>query len=71
MSNLSAFPIPHQDIDANADFFKPGQPGMDLRDWFAGQALIGALSRWHTVDKDIAAARAYELADAMLKAREG
>lgn len=51
------------------------QKGMALRDWFAGQALVGALSR----DKveggafglaELWAGRAYELADAMLAERE-
>lgn len=42
------------------------QPGMTLRDWFAGQVVAG-LPVHHTAD---AAARwAYEVADAMLKAR--
>lgn len=44
--------------------------GMTLRDWFAGQALIGLLS-----DSNIKASQtdfaknAYKLADAMLEAR--
>jgi hypothetical protein len=43
--------------------------GMDLRDWFAGQALASIK------DKDFAsvegvADRAYEIADAMMKQRE-
>ena len=49
------------------------QDGMSLRDWFAGQALAG----WYATYKfdgfpgyaDIAE-RSYEMADAMLKARE-
>jgi len=42
-------------------------PGMTLRDWFAGQAMreVG----WHS-DKDKSARLAYEIADAMLRARE-
>lgn len=51
------------------------QPGMTLRDWFAGQALSGILA-FHTADtarqinaKDAALA-AYVYADAMLAERE-
>jgi hypothetical protein len=48
-------------------------PGMTLRDWFAGQALAGAIAKhgtdctqgWH----DNVAERCYDYADAMLKAR--
>ena len=41
--------------------------GMTLRDWFASQAMreVG----WHS-DKDKSARLAYEIADAMLVARE-
>jgi hypothetical protein len=50
---------------------RPGQlfesAGMSLRDWFAGQALIGMSG---TNGMDDIAERAYLLADAMLKARE-
>ena len=53
--------------------------GMTLRDYFAGQALAGnleqgiqddmAISWWHEPSK--IAKRAYAIADAMLKARDG
>lgn len=51
--------------------------GMSLRDWFAGQALVGILSGGfaNTIPHDDAeggrqaAAFAYQYADAMLKAR--
>jgi len=48
--------------------------GMTLRDWFAGQALAGLLTQ--SVDAAepefplIFASAAYEVADAMIKARE-
>ncbi len=57
-------------------------PGMSLRDWFAGQALVGVLSseKFHeaieAITNDgvrgvgIVAGAAYGIADAMLKARE-
>jgi hypothetical protein len=50
--------------------------GMTLRDWFAGQSLSGLLqiSTGDTLNgkryADHVAASAYEMADAMLKARE-
>ena len=54
-----------------------GQNGMTLRDYFAGQALAGAVGfspsdpfrRYHQPE-DVAAA-CYRFADAMLAAREG
>ena len=63
ISSSSAFPLVVQ---------RPGevliQPGMTLRDWFAGQALV-ACADWD--DPREAARHAYRVADAMLKAREG
>ena len=46
------------------------QGGMSLRDWFAGQAIAGLMAtpNGHRVMLE-AAADAWELADAMLKAR--
>ncbi|ORE90688.1 hypothetical protein ATO13_22251 [Stappia sp. 22II-S9-Z10] len=63
----AAFPIAHSDA--------PGAPcaehGMSLRDWFAGQALVGFLAAgpecWHDVGE--VARGAYETADAMIRAR--
>ena len=44
-----------------------GKEGMTLRDWFAGQALIGERNKgW---PKTITAEECYEYADAMLAAR--
>jgi hypothetical protein len=43
--------------------------GMNLRDWFAGQALMGLVNQYHP-DKDAKSELAYEYADAMLAARE-
>jgi uncharacterized protein YodC (DUF2158 family) len=55
------------------DFKDPAQAlGMTLRDWFAGQALIGILADGvvgDVTDEDVANA-SYAMADAMLKARE-
>lgn len=47
-----------------------GGPGMSLRDYFAAQALTGLLSDNRIVDTPQSfAARAYEVADAMLAER--
>jgi uncharacterized protein YodC (DUF2158 family) len=45
-------------------------PGMSLRDWFAGQALAAITMRHGTGDIDWQSLLAYEMADAMLSARE-
>lgn len=71
-----AFPkaVPVTINDQTQDF---GQGGMSLRDWFAGQALVGittAVGSQVTLAKNgkpiSYAAYAYELADDMLKVRE-
>lgn len=54
------------------------QPGMSLRDYFAGQALMGSLAANPRADKPITAVAAcnamamaaYDIADAMIRARE-
>ena len=45
--------------------------GMSLRDWFAGQALAGLAAIFHGTPSlaDEAALRAYQTADAMIRAR--
>jgi hypothetical protein len=48
--------------------------GMSLRDWYAGQALVGLLScgQWHNTGAGFAehiAERSGEIADAMLRVR--
>ena len=57
---MKAFPDPH-DTQAH---------GMELRDWFAGQALVGLLAHGSRGDSSATATQAYEYADAMMKARE-
>lgn len=55
------------------------QLGMNLRDWFAGQALVGLLAHAqgdgsdfiHELGCDAAAYQSYRFADAMLKTRRG
>ena len=41
-----------------------------LRDWMAGQALAGMLDRAYGIPVNVIAKRSYEMADAMLAARE-
>ena len=66
--------------DSGTGISECGFPGMTLRDWFAGQALIGDLAS-QSVEVGIygvnsygwqknAASNAYILADAMLAARK-
>jgi hypothetical protein len=47
-------------------------PGMSLRDWFAGQALHGLCSdkEFYSMRIELLALEAYKYADAMLAARE-
>lgn len=71
-----AFPLCRTEPDGRHDCL---HPGIALRDWFAGQALAGGLQAGATGDMEISqehamwwyhpnviAARAYEIADAML-----
>ena len=47
------------------------QPGMSLRDWFAGQALVGFIGRGDHPDPfPWIAKAAFDAADAMLEARK-
>jgi hypothetical protein len=81
-----AFPTHENVHDPRADGFH-SVPGMSLRDWFAGQALAGHESlpddRTYNEDRDgtfyewraklrrDTAIYCYEMADAMLAARQG
>jgi hypothetical protein len=57
----SAFPL----------FAATGYTGMTLRDYFAAKAMQGLLSDSNVTAKpDVFASYAYEVADAMLRARE-
>lgn len=48
-----------------------GVPMIGLRDWFAGQVIGAAVqSGWSTLYADGMARHAYDIADAMMKARE-
>jgi len=65
--SISAFPVPGWKDDADFN-------GMTLRDYFAAKALQGICAAPEHLDRigsfKNAAATAYELADAMLAARE-
>jgi hypothetical protein len=60
MNKLKAFPK----SNANLPSF---QEGMDLRDWFAGQALTKLIG---TAPINVTVESAYRWADAMMKQRE-
>ena len=60
---MKAFPTPTQVYEDSYD------TGMDLRDYFAKEAMC--LQTWFTdTNNEYAAKRCYEIADAMMKARE-
>jgi hypothetical protein len=63
LANPSAFPLPGWNEDGPGGY--PPDPGMTLRDWFAGQALAGMAAQ----ELDGSAQYAYFLADLMLEAR--
>lgn len=68
-----AFPRPATLVDRKLDWtsYEEGQIGLSLRDWFAGQALVGRLGSGREVFSDsLRAADAFALADAMLAERE-
>ena len=67
-----AFPHPNPNYSQDYGWRHRAFGGMTLRDWFAGQALVG-MGTWTPGAKannlPAKAHYAYELADAMLKAR--
>jgi hypothetical protein len=75
-----AFPLPDAQPNGNGDVLHPLQPGMSLRDYFAGQVLEGSMSgasglgnmdpATRTKLLDDCSALFYEIADAMLRARD-
>ena len=68
-----AFPRPFSVDDVDPDISYPAHVGLSMRDYFAAKALQGLVSAWggHDVtDFDELASDAYNMADAMLKARE-
>lgn len=65
---VPAFPVTYEHEDATAEFH-----GMDLRDYFAAKALPTCLAEaWGEEDGTMQAAiGAYQVADAMIAARNG
>ena len=76
MNNPPAFPAMHFDLADN-------EHGMTLRDYFAAHSIQTAMSMvkhdfetegnifcWNKNEREIAVGRAYQIADAMLEARE-
>jgi len=60
---MKAFPNPNNTL----------QSGMDLRDWFAGKALMSMLSAVQNITDStpsIAARYSYKIADAMIEERK-
>lgn len=64
--NPNAFPAPKNPLAYQNAF----GPGMTLRDWFAGQALIGLGLSLNPAHVDQYARSAYAYADALLTERE-
>ena len=69
----SAFPHMYDMHNASEQCFGSND-GMSLRDWFAGQALMGMCrAKKHEIGKaamQLAAEAAYDYADAMIEARD-
>ena len=76
----SAFPDQGQILLPNGQWSDSWSPGMTLRDWFAGKALVGMMAsdppNWNDSgglkksEVRAVAQEAYQMADAMLAARE-
>lgn len=61
----SAFPF----VDPSSERTSRTDYGMTLRDYFAGQVIVGLLTNKTTHDYDGEAAMAFEMADALIRAR--
>lgn len=46
-----------------------GDIGMTLRDYFAGQAIVGIISKGYLITPNMVAEHAYQIAEAMIEAR--
>jgi hypothetical protein len=77
--NPPAFPLSHSHVELSGTNHECAN-GLSMRDWFAGQALAGVLQMVATGQHELGVTRptgaagiahsAYELADAMLFARQ-
>ena len=63
---MKAFPVPSY-VNVAGETHDVSKQGMDLRDYFAGMALIGLANMEQ--DDNVVATLAYNLADAMMKER--
>ena len=68
MKNPPAFPRPAS--DAHQHGMHKSQEGMTLREYFAAKAMQGMMVDVHDPACAYIAKTAYEIADAMMKARE-
>ena len=68
----SAFPFVTTETDYNGATYQVVSPGMTLRDYFAGQSIIGYNPGEFVTGAEVAqrVRRAYAVADAMLRERE-
>lgn len=69
MRITSMTPVPAFPCKVNVGMGYAQHPGMDLRDYFAAQALTGYLSRGTLSNIDDLATNAYKAADALLAKR--
>ena len=69
-SNPSAYPVHGQQMLANGQWDQQWEPGMTLRDYFAGQALAGIMACRECSGELNVAHYSYAIADAMLAERE-
>lgn len=74
MKNPPAFPRSFSVDDIDPDISYPAHVGMTLRDYFAAKVMQAAITGMATRSEDLiyreCAALAYEMADAMLEARD-
>jgi len=66
MNNMAAFPLHNHGTQTLGMHFT----GMTLRDYFAAKAMQGFLTGDYDLYAHEVVQRAYEMADAMMKARE-
>jgi len=70
-SEINAFPTASWEYDGQGNVVHYQEQGMTLRDYFAAKAMQGGISHNRVAtDKAGWAEWSYEMADAMLKARE-
>ena len=75
MKDISAFPRPFSVDETPSSFpssqLYPAYSGMTLRDYFAAKAMQGLLASEVNAPLKTFATKAYEMADAMMEARNG